>query len=138
MLNLLSGLLGNVVKPVANVFAKREERKHASVMVEGKIAAAKVAGANEVNLSRAEWESLAVGQLKDSWKDEYITLIVTSPLVMIILGAVYFVFTGDTRLIDAATLAIAKLAEVGIDMGSLMLPVVLAAIGIRGLAKLGR
>ena len=135
MRKLLSGIVSGIVAPVANIFVKREQRKGAAAVAAGKIAQAQVDGTNDINFKRAEWETLAVGQLQDSWKDEYITLIITSPIVLILLGSVWYVFTDDDRLINAAVLSISKLAEVGVDMGALMLPVVLAAIGIRGLSK---
>ena len=136
MIGAIASALGAIARPVVNYLGKREERKGAAKVVEGKIALAKVEGHQSIELKRAEWENIAVESTKDSWKDEYVTLIITSPLLLIILGSVYAAFTGDTRLLDSATVALSTLAELGIDMGQMMLLVVLAAIGIRGARRL--
>ena len=127
-----------LIKPVADIVMRRQDRKTATDAVKGKIAQAKVEGAQEVNLKRAEWENIAVESTKDSWKDEYVTIVITSPILLIIIGTVYAAFTGDMRLLDAAGEALSRLEKIGLQMGELMFWVVLAAVGIRGAKSLSR
>ena len=134
----LGGPIFTLIKPIADIFVKREDRKTATEVVKGRIALAKTEGHNEVTLKRAEWENIAVESTKDSWKDEYVTLIITSPIVLIIIGSLVAAFTGDYRMLEATTVALDKLTGLGLNMGEMMLYVVLAAIGIRGLTKMSR
>lgn len=46
-------------------------------------AQAKIALAEKKELAKIEWEQSAVDQLSKSWKDEWLTLILTIPLVLI-------------------------------------------------------
>lgn len=92
---------------------------------------AKQNGITSVTLTEQEWEATVASGLADSWKDEYVTIVITSPIILIILGCVYFAFTESRALLDAATLAIDTLNEIGVPMAALMQAVVYAAIGLK-------
>ena len=135
-MGILSSLVGGIVAPVAKVFEKREDTKLHKASVAGKIALAKQTGATEITLKAQEWENIAVRGTEDSWKDEYITILVTAPFALIVVGAVAEALFGYSALLDSVVVIIDKLATVGVDLGEIMLPVVLAAIGIRGVKGL--
>jgi hypothetical protein len=85
-------------------------------------------------VSSAEWEALGVAAGENSWKDEYVTLIVTLPIPFIFVGNVVAAFTGDQTILLANT---AALKELGVLMdtsyGQLVFAVCLAAIGLKSI-----
>ena len=114
MWTLITNLAGNI-------FGKYQERK------------AKEAEA------KAAWEAAAGRSMEDGWKDEYVTVIITFPLLQIFIGnlvAIWFPEKGDA--IVAANAA--SLEQIGYLMetpyGEIMVIVVLAAVGIKGLKAL--
>jgi hypothetical protein len=123
--------ISGAVKGVTDLFNKKTERKLANDAIKGKLAQAKINGDHEVTLKDAEWESLSVQGQGETWKDEYVTVLVTLPLVAILCGGVYFAFSGDSRLLDGTIEALARLKELGVDMGELMYIVVIAAVGLK-------
>ena len=128
---MIKQFFSSIVSPISNIFIAREQRKKARESAKAKAEMAKQAGMTSVTLSDQEWEVMAALDMANSWKDEYVTIVITSPIVLIILGCVYFAFTGSKALIDAATLAIDTLSKVGVPMGTLMQAVVFSAIGLK-------
>lgn len=120
-----------LVSGVVGIFEKKQARKANKEQAEAKLKQSKVTNAHEVTLTDAEGEALLAEGLVDSWKDEYVTIVVTAPIVMIIVGVTYFAFTGDDRLLDSGIGSIKALKESGVDMGFLMNAVVLSAIGLK-------
>lgn len=120
-----------IVSPVAKVFQKREDRKKAVDVIKAETVKGTAEGKTSVELSNAQWDLISKKNEQDTWKDEYITILVTSPLVCILLGNVMAVFFDDTRLLTANAASLSQLASVGIDMGELMLWTVLAALGLK-------
>lgn len=127
VLNLVQG----VIAPIAGVFNKRTARKQAQDAIKGKIAQAKENNATEITLKDAEWESLKAAQENETWKDEYVTIVITSPLVGILAGSVLLAFTGDARLLEGTVAGIKALSDIGVDMGELMYVVVIAAVSLK-------
>lgn len=121
----------SIVEPVAKVFEKREARKAAKVSGEAKLALAKQSGEQQVTLTDAEWEEVSVSNQNTTWKDEYITVVITSPIIGILVGAILLAFTGDDRLLEGVNHGITALKATGVDMGELMYIVVLAAVGLK-------
>jgi hypothetical protein len=124
-------LIGGIIKGVTGYFKKKQELKSAEETAKIKIKQAHEDATNNLALTDAEWESLAVSKQDSTWKDEYITLIITLPIPMILLGAVYAAFTGDVRLLTGVNEAIDKLKTLGMDWGELMYTVTLAAVGLK-------
>ena len=114
-----SALLGPVISGVTGFFKRRQENKQ------------------RINDANAAWEAAAGRSMENSWKDEYVTIIVTWPIVQLFVGNLVAAFTGDTR-INLANQQ--SLQELGLLMdtpyGQLMMVVVLAAVGIKGLKVL--
>lgn len=155
-MGLLSTLLGGpvsaVVEGVTGIVSRGQERRIAQDAVKGRIAEAKQQGNQEIALKREEWDAIAIGKSGDTWKDEYALLVVTLPFVLIIAGGVWGAFSEvcttvdgaevckpDTRLLDGVVLGLEKLAEMGVQLGVLMMIVIPAAMGIKaGMRALGR
>ena len=132
MFGWIGSALGKpIIDGVLGFFKARAERKQTRELVEAKIKAAKVNNERAIELKDAEWESLAVSGLADTWKDEYLTVIITSPILLIILGGVVYAFTGSEALLDGTDRALSRLVDLGIDMGNLMLIVTLAGVGLK-------
>lgn len=131
IVNPLKGFFSSLIAPISNVFIEREQTKQAKVSANAKAAMAKQNGITSVTLTEQEWEAIVASSMADSWKDEYVTIVITSPIVLIILGCIYFAFTESRALLDAATLAIDTLNEIGVPMAALMQAVVYAAIGLK-------
>ena len=128
---MIGQILGTLVAPVAGIFREREKRKVAKVVAEGKLAEAKLHNAGMVTMTDQEWESISARGLNDTWKDEYVTIVITSPIVMLLTGGVWQAFTGDPRLLEGVMNGIASLSMLGVDFGFLMTTVVLAAVGLK-------
>lgn len=84
--------------------------------------------------ARVAWEAAAGRSMGDGWKDEYVTVIITFPLLQIFVGNVLSIWSPER---GAALLAAnaASLQQIGELMqtpyGQLMFAVVLAAVGLR-------
>ena len=131
MFSAITSLLSGLVSPVTNLIGKVQDRKKAAETLQGKIAMAKQQGEQSITVTDAEWENLAVNKIDSSWKDEYVTIIITFPLVGILGGALWLAFTGDARLLDGIKAGIAELQALGMDYGTLLKAVVLAALGLK-------
>ena len=136
MLGLLGSLLNNpITKAAGELITAPGKRRAAQTKARAKLAAAKAENKQELALKVEEWETIAARGLNDGWKDEYVTLVLTAPLVAIMIGSLIFGLTGDTRLLDGVERAMQIFKSMGIDMGNLIYVVVLAAIGFKALGR---
>ncbi len=126
-------IVGNVIAEVAGFFKVRQERKKQKQVAQTKVKLATLEGKKSLDLTDAEWEAAAVRSNDDSYKDEYVTFLVTSWMLLLILGSVYGAVTGDMRVVEGVNLALKNIKESGVDMGEITYVVVLAAVGIKGL-----
>lgn len=122
--------LGGIVSPIAGVFTANTKRKQAKEEGINKIRQAQVDGENSLNLTDAEWEQVNADNQSGTWKDEYVTVVCTSPYVFIFLGAVVAAF-GNEQLLAGSMTGVTKLESIGIDVGHLCEVVVYAAIGLK-------
>ena len=130
--------ISHIVKPVSGMYNKRQDRKIQKEAGKAKLAQAKQQGDAEVTLKDVEWEAIAVSQNDGTWKDEYVTIIGTMHLVLIFIGAIYGVSTGNMAILDGTIKAITELQKVGVDMGEVTMTVIYAAVGLkawRGVVK---
>lgn len=131
MLGLLAKIVPGVIGSVAGIFTKKEETKQIKKTAETKLANAKLTGATDITLSDAEWESIAAAGMDKTWKDEYITVIVTMPFPMLMAGGIMLAFTDDPRLMDGTIAGITALTAAGVDVGFMMTAVITAAVGLK-------
>ena len=127
----LTSLIGGAVGGIVDIFKTKQERKKLKEVAQNKLKQSIVNNQHEITLTDAEGEAMLAEGLGDSWKDEYVTIIITAPIIFIILGVLYFMFTGDSRLLDSGTQAVTALDAAGVDMGFLMNAVVLSAVGLK-------
>lgn len=78
----------------------------------------------------ADWELEAIRASKGSWKDEYLTLILSSPIALQIIGSVVYQFTDDTKLLDSANQIYDAFHRVGLDYTQIMLLIIGASFGV--------
>lgn len=124
------GILKAVVGPVTGIFQAKAERKRLKQEGEYKLARGE-------QVSKSEWEAMGVKAGQDSWKDEYVTLIVTLPIPFIFVGNLFYAFNGDSRILDANKAALEQLgALMDTTYGQLVFAVCLAAIGLKSLKGL--
>ena len=100
------------------------QAKHALLM-------AKEKGEQEVTMTDAHWEAIAQEKSDGTWKDEYVTLIFTLPVPLIMLGTIWYAYTGDSKLLDGTIAGIGSLRELGLDWKELTYAIVLAAVGLK-------
>ena len=125
------GFLAPLIAPIADVFKARVVRKAAKDSIKGKSALASLDAETQITLTDAEWEVVKAANETESWKDEYVTLVVTAPVVLIIVGSAYAAFTGNVELLNGAVAGIDALNQVGIPMPELMTATVYAALGLK-------
>lgn len=130
MSNLFTDTLGAIVSPIANIFIKKEERKTTKIQAEGKLALAKNNNEKEITLTDQEWEAICASKQDTTWKDEYVTVLGTSPYLLIVVGAILAAF-GYPEILTGITSAIKQLKEVGVDVGHIVEVVVYAALGLK-------
>jgi Na+/H+-translocating membrane pyrophosphatase len=87
--------------------------------------------------AKTAWETAVGRSMENGWKDEYVTVVITFPLWQIFIGQLLYAFTDNAAILDANDRA---LEQIGFLMetpyGELMMIVVLAAVGIKGLKLL--
>ena len=131
MIAALIPLFTAMVKPVSDAFSKRSDRKAAQDSLKSKAVLATINTKQQVAATAAEWEVIKARTEGGSWKDEYLTLVVTSPIAGIVLGSVWFAMTGESAMLDGSVAGIKALNEVGIPMPELMTLTVTAGIGLK-------
>lgn len=130
--DIFSGLLSPVTKFITNY----QDNKAAEKTAKAKLIQAKQDGDFNLSLSDKEWEMISKQAEDSTWKDEYVTLLITSPFLLLFLAAIISSLTGDTRYIDAVNAGITAIQSLGVDMGQLTYIVVLAAVGLKAIKKL--
>ena len=126
-------IIGTVISGITGFFTKKQELKGAVQSAKAKLEIAKVNGDQTIKMTDSEWESLSVQTQQGSWKDEYVTLIITAPILLIIIGSLFSALGFDfgPQILSGALDGIRQLKELGMDYGFLINSVVLAAIGLK-------
>ena len=84
-----------------------------------------------------QWEASMGRSMENGWKDEYVTVVVTFPLWQIFIGNLWYAFSGDDAVLKANAASMKQIGElIGTPYGDVMMLVVLAAVGIKGLKAL--
>jgi len=130
-MNPIVSIAQGIISPIAGIFTAKEQRKQVIGTIRAQSQANEVDGKVQVTLSRSEWELASKMAESGTWKDEYITLLITSPILSIFIGTLVSAFGFGDEILTANTEALKMLKDVGVDMGDLMLYTVLAAIGIK-------
>ena len=125
--------VGAIASPISKGYQANQARKQAKETGQAKLALAKEDNGYKLDMTTAEWEALSKQNEGETWKDEYITIVITMPFVGQFIGAVASVLTADIKYIEAANAGTASIQSLGIDYGLLLTAVVYAAIGIKSL-----
>lgn len=126
-----SNLIGKGIDAVSGYQQKKKDKEILKIRAQSKLELAKQAGKTSITLKDQEWESISVSKSDSTWKDEYVTLVVTWPLIGVLAGSLLASCTGNTELLDGTLNGIKGLKELGMDFGILMTIVVSAAVSIK-------
>lgn len=126
-------LVSTVVGGITGFFTKKQEIKQARVSARAKLDSLKEQGSQTLELTDAEWESLSIQTQQDSWKDEYITLIITSPFITILLGSIGAAlgYEWGTEVVNGTVQGLQEMKSLGMDYGTIINAVVFAAVGLK-------
>jgi hypothetical protein len=126
-------IIGSIISGVTGWFSKKQDIKKVGKVAEAKLAQAKQDGQQTVTMTDAEWESLSVKTQNDSWKDEYITLIITSPFITILGGSIAAAvgFSWGPQVVEGTVSGLKEMASLGMDYGTIINAVVFAAVGLK-------
>ena len=138
LVNLLGGpLISKGIEMLSGFLRRRQEGRAAAQAVEAKVKLATVNKDAKLELADHELQVLRTKGQTDSWKDEYVTLIVSAPILVAVAGALVQVFEPfiGGKLLDASQ----KMADVmtgdTIDYPLLWGGVVAVALGTRPFRK---
>ena len=131
----LSRILGidGVVAGITSIFQARSERKQTAATARAKVLVKQADTAAQVELSTAEWENLALRQGETSWKDEAVSVVLLSPVVVLFVGAIWAGIQGGTpdSMLAAGERMIRILNSIEGEYAVLFSACVFAALGIR-------
>lgn len=130
MINWLAPVT-KVVDVVAGAYGKRQERKGLKDQAKIKAAVAKQAGEQQITLTDSEWESLSVEKSNTTWKDEYLTVIITAPIPLILAGTICAAFGLGSELLTGVTDGVNLLKNLLPNYQEIMAAVVLAGVGLK-------
>ena len=135
-MSIFKSLMGSIVEPISSAYKSNQERKKSTETAKAKIKLAKDNQDFKLDLSQSEWQSLSKKAEDGTWKDEYITLVITSPFLLSFVAGVLSGWTGDLSYITAVNAGISALTSLGLHLGELTYIVVLAAVSIKGVRLL--
>jgi len=124
MLNILATL----VSPITGFFTKRNDNKT-------KVKQQKIQRLMNADDKEAEWEAISAEGGNHSWKDEWVTLIITLPIPVIFVSVMLAVMLDNPLIAQAAKDGVAAIKELVPNYGELLYIVCLAAIGIKAFKK---
>jgi hypothetical protein len=124
----LSDLASGLVSPITNHFTKKNENK-------AKVKQQQIQRLMNADDKEAEWESIQAESGNSSWKDEYITVIISFPVPTIFIAVFVSVITGNAIYAEAANSGIEAVKNLLPNYEDLLMAVCLAAIGIKAFKK---
>jgi hypothetical protein len=125
----ISAAISGIVSPITGFFEKRNDNKTKLKLAQ----ANRIANAED---KAAELDKIfAENAGNGSWKDEYITLIISLPVPVLFLSVMYSAYTGNPAAAEAAKAGVTALKELLPEYNDLLFMVCLAAIGIRAIKR---
>lgn len=126
--------IAGIAKAAGKFLRKREERKVAIATIKNAAVMAKGESEHAVVMSDKEWELVSKANETGTWKDEFVTLVLYTPLIALIIGAF---FTPELSLFDSAKKAIDTINTLDTEngYGKILWVVTLAALGLKWLKK---
>lgn len=124
----LTDIVSGAISPVSDFFAKKSDNKT-------KIKQQQIQRLMNADDKEAEWEAIQAEGGNNSWKDEWITLIITLPIPVIFISVILSVLFENPLVADAAKSGVTAIKELVPNYAELLYIVCLAAIGIKALRK---
>lgn len=127
----IGSIVSGILSPLASLGKSYIDRKKAKDSLQAKAKMAKGQQETNVTLTDAEWEVVNSSKMDTSWKDEWVTIVITAPIPGVLVGALWSAISGDQRVLQGFTDGINALNAIGVPMGTLMTAVTLAAVGLK-------
>lgn len=124
----LADIASGLVSPITNHFTKKNDNKT-------KVKQQQIQRLMNSDDKEAEWEAIQAESGNNSWKDEWITLIITLPIPVIFISVILSVLFENPLIADAAKAGVTAIKELVPNYAELLYIVCLAAIGIKALRK---
>lgn len=121
-------ILTSLVSPITNHFTKKNDNKT-------KVKQQQIQRLMNSDDKEAEWESIQAESGNNSWKDEWITLIITLPIPVIFVLVILSVLFENPLIAEAAKQGVIAIKELVPNYAELLYIVCLAAIGIKAIKK---
>jgi len=126
-MNLLS-IVSGLVSPITNHFTTKNNNKT-------RVKQQQIQRLMNSDDKEAEWEAIQAESGNSSWKDEWITLIITLPIPVIFISVILSVMLDNPLIAEAARAGTAAIKELVPNYAELLYIVCLAAIGIKAFKK---
>ncbi len=123
-----TSIVSGVVSPITNHFTKKNDNKT-------KVKLEQIDRLKNSDDALAEWETIQAEGGNNSWKDEWITLIITLPIPVIFVSVILSVFLDDPMIAEAAKAGVSAIKELVPNYDELLYIVCLAAIGIKAFKR---
>lgn len=130
MFGMIASAATNLGGQLLGYLDKRNQRKRSIDTIRAKTEQARQEGQTHLQLSDAEWETVAQRMSGETWKDEYAVIVMTLPLLTMVFGAIAATF-GYPQGLDAFAKMSEAFEQMGIDYGNLLYVTILSALGIR-------
>ena len=128
MLKIISGLVSGLVSPITNHFTKKNDNKT-------KVKQQQIQRLMNSDDQLAEWESIQAESGNNSWKDEWITLIITLPIPVIFVSVILSVLFENPLIAESAKAGVTAIKELVPNYAELLYIVCLAAIGVKAIKR---
>ena len=130
---LTGGLLNNVVDGVSGYLNRKSQERATVAAIDAKVELARVNHDARLELADHEIQVMRTRNSGDSWKDEYVTLLVSTPILVSILGVMISLLHAEmgARLLQAANQIAMIMTGGTIDYAALWLIVVTVALGTK-------
>ena len=124
----LADMVSGAISPITNHFTKKNDNKT-------KVKLQQIERLKSSDDALAEWESIQAEGGNNSWKDEWITLIITLPIPVIFVSVMLSVFLDNPMMAEAAKAGVSAIKELVPNYDELLYIVCLAAIGIKAFKR---
>lgn len=128
----VKGFFSAIISPITKAYETRQIRKQAQETAKAKLVQSRQDNNFQLQLNEQEWEALSKSNEGDTWKDEYLTIVVTLPYLNTFICNMASVLLGDPVYAKAANAANDSLRSLGIDIGGSFDIVLYAGLSIRG------
>lgn len=137
-MNWITSLISGLASPIVDGFKSVQARKQAKESAKSKIKLAKQTGDFNLQMTDTEWEALGKNSEAGSWKDEWVTLVITLPIPVIFFAAIYSAYTGDPTYLNAVNAGVNAVLMLMPNFATVLEIVVYAAVSIKGVSSLTR